>query len=181
MRLKSTFFLTFFHVLGFLFILRESRHDKQDGEEKVESLTVDAFIGRLIRHIPDKQFKMIRHYGLYSRRIKTLMKGIVTIYQESIKKLLVNAKKMIQPKGWRESNKESFGYDPLKCSECGNVLEFRGIVARKNGQLEVQYANDKEAKDYINREVERIESEAYKKAQKEKTEVAIKKYRFSWS
>lgn len=32
-------------------------HDKQDGEEKVESLTVDAFIGRLIRHIPDKQFK----------------------------------------------------------------------------------------------------------------------------
>ena len=156
-------------------------HDKQDGEEKVESLTVDAFIGRLIRHIPDKQFKMIRHYGLYSRRIKTLMKEIVTIYQESIKKLLVNAKKMIQPKGWRESIKESFGYDPLKCSECGNVLEFRGIAVRKNGQLEVQYANDKEAKDYINREVERIESEAYKKAQKEKTEAAIKKYRFSWS
>lgn len=52
---------------------------------------------------------------------------------------------------------------------------------RKNEQLEVQYANDKEAKDYINREVERIESEAYKKAQKEKTEAAIKKYRFSWS
>lgn len=50
---------------------------------------------------------MIRHYGLYSRRIKTLMKEIVTIYQESIKKLLVHAKKMIQPKGWRESIKES--------------------------------------------------------------------------
>ncbi|WP_281173124.1 hypothetical protein [Carnobacterium funditum] len=39
---------------------------------------------------------------------------------------------------------------------------------RKNGQLEVQFANGKEAKDYINRKVERIESEVDKKAQKKK-------------
>lgn len=67
------------------------------------------------------------------------MKKIVTIYQGSVKKRLVNAKKMIRPKGWRENIKEYFGYDLLKCSECGNVLEFRGIAVRKNGQLVVQY------------------------------------------
>ncbi|GEM02994.1 hypothetical protein SAMN05421839_1406 [Halolactibacillus halophilus] len=39
---------------------------------------------------------------------------------------------------------------------------------RENGQLEVQYANDNEARDYINLKIERIESEVYKKVQKEK-------------
>jgi len=158
-----------------------SYHDKLDDEEKVEELTVDAFIGRLIRHIPDEQFKMIRHYGLYSRRIKKVMKEIVIKFQQEAKKVLINARKMIQPKGWRERMKETFGHDPLKCSECGNVMEFRGIAVRKNDRLEVQYANDRLAKDYINREVKRIESEAYQKRKEEETEKAIRRYRFSWS
>ncbi|WP_459796887.1 transposase, partial [Alkalibacterium sp. m-11] len=40
-----------------------------------------GYIGRLVRHIPDEQFKMVRHYGLYSRRIKTLMKIVVKQFQ----------------------------------------------------------------------------------------------------
>src|SRR5699024_1985554 len=44
--------------------------DKTDGKEKHETVTVEEFMSRLIRHIPDEQFKTIRHYGVYSRRIK---------------------------------------------------------------------------------------------------------------
>ncbi|MGG1635620.1 transposase [Paenibacillus sp. NRS-1760] len=42
-------------------------HDKTSDEEKTERLTVEAFIKRLIRHIPDEHFKTIRYYGVYSR------------------------------------------------------------------------------------------------------------------
>ena len=45
-------------------------HDKKDGQEKLETITVEEFIKRLIVHIPDEQFKTIRYYGIYSRRIK---------------------------------------------------------------------------------------------------------------
>ncbi|WP_415783324.1 hypothetical protein, partial [Alkalicoccus chagannorensis] len=76
--------------------------------------------------------------------------------------------------------KESFGKDPLQCSDCGNVMEFRGIAVPKNGRLEVQYAKDPEAKAYIEREVQAFESQAYRQKKKEAEEKAIESYRFSW-
>ena len=54
-------------------------HDKKDGQEKLEKLTVEEFIARLIVHIPDEKFKMIRYYGVYSRRIKVLCKKLITV------------------------------------------------------------------------------------------------------
>lgn len=154
--------------------------DKRDGEWKIEELSVEDFIGRLIRHIPDDQFKMIRHYGIYSRRTKKVMKKVVEHFQKEIKRLLINAQKIIKGKKWREQIKETFDRDPLECSECGNYLEFRGIAVRKNGSLEVAYANDKEAHQYIRREIDKIESKAYKFKKKEATREAIKEYGFSW-
>nr|WP_275403070.1 transposase [Sporosarcina limicola] len=38
--------------------------DKTDGVEKIETVSVEEFITRLIRYIPDEQFKTIRHYGM---------------------------------------------------------------------------------------------------------------------
>ena len=39
-----------------------------------ETLPVMDFIKRLIRHIPEKHFKMIRYYGLYARHRKSDLK-----------------------------------------------------------------------------------------------------------
>ena len=36
-------------------------------EEVIEKVTAEEFIKRLIIHIPETNFKMIRRYGLYSR------------------------------------------------------------------------------------------------------------------
>ncbi|WP_256328370.1 transposase, partial [Paenibacillus sp. cl123] len=41
-----------------------SYHDKTSGEEKIEKVTVEEFIARVIRHIPDENFKTIRYYGV---------------------------------------------------------------------------------------------------------------------
>jgi len=49
--------------------------DKKDKQEKRETLKVEEFIIRLIRHIPDEQFKTIRYYSMYSRRSKRLSKN----------------------------------------------------------------------------------------------------------
>lgn len=154
--------------------------DKLDNDWKVEEVSVETFIGRLIRHIPDEQFKMIRHYGLYSRRIKTLMTKVVAAFQKEMKRLLVNAKKIVKGKSWRERMKETFDRDPLECTECGNYLEFKGTAVRKNGRLEVAFANEKDAKKYMEREIEKIESKTYKIKKEEATRKTVKKYWFSW-
>jgi len=41
--------------------------DKEERRKMYATFTVDGFITRLIQHIPAKNFKMIRYYGLYSR------------------------------------------------------------------------------------------------------------------
>lgn len=51
--------------------------DKKDGQEKTETLSVEEFIGRLVQHIPEENFKMIRHYGIYSRRISKLCRKLL--------------------------------------------------------------------------------------------------------
>ena len=40
--------------------------DKKEKKEKTETIDVMEFIARIIRHIPDRNFKTIRYYGLYS-------------------------------------------------------------------------------------------------------------------
>lgn len=49
--------------------------DKTDVKEKRETISVEEFIDRLIRHIPDENFKTIRYYGVYSRRTKKKAKN----------------------------------------------------------------------------------------------------------
>nr|WP_308222874.1 transposase [Metabacillus halosaccharovorans] len=63
--------------------------DKIDGKEKRETLTVEEFIGRLIRHIPDENFKTIRYYGVYSRRTKKKARELVSIFQQTVRKNIV--------------------------------------------------------------------------------------------
>jgi len=40
-------------------------------------MSVEDFITAIIGHIPDKQFKIIRYYGAYSRRKRKVLDGIL--------------------------------------------------------------------------------------------------------
>lgn len=44
--------------------------DHRDGKVKPMSLTAEEFIGRALRHVPDKGMVVLRHYGLYGRSAK---------------------------------------------------------------------------------------------------------------
>jgi hypothetical protein len=76
--------------------------DKTDGKEKTEIVSVEEFISRLIRHIPDEQFKTIRHYGMYSRRSKNLCKQVLCTWQQNAKRWIVKLKKTLRRQTWRE-------------------------------------------------------------------------------
>lgn len=104
-------------------------YEAHNSKERVEvTLPVYEFIGLLIRHIADKGFKMVRHYGLYARTKKSKVRGIKTIgeMREELK-----AKR----RTWRYRIKKSFGIDPLRCEKCGRVMYSYDIVWPKYGSL----------------------------------------------
>lgn len=76
--------------------------DKKDGKEKHEKVTVEEFISRLIRHIPDEQFKTIRYYGMYSRRSKKISKKLLITWQKQVRKWVVKVQKVLRRQTWRE-------------------------------------------------------------------------------
>lgn len=91
-----------------------NRHE--DNLLAIETLPVLDFISRLIQHIPEKHFKMIRYYGIYARHRPSDSKIRRAISRDKHKILLSFHK-------WRTSILSSFGYDPLKCS-CGATMLF---------------------------------------------------------
>jgi hypothetical protein len=95
------------------------------GSDELVSETLSAFdfIKRLIIHIPDRNFKMIRYYGFYLDK------------HSRYKQYLLRKKKMDSTtlafyrnayKSWRKRIYLSFHYDPLKCS-CGSYFELIDI------------------------------------------------------
>src|SRR5690554_5990992 len=102
--------------------------DKNDGKEKLERVTVEEFITRLIRHIPDEQFKTIRHYGLYSRRIKNLSKKILATWQQQARRWVTKVKRTLRRRTWREKIIASGRKDPMICPKCNCYYEYKGEV-----------------------------------------------------
>jgi hypothetical protein len=115
--------------------------DKTDKTEKLERITVEEFIARLIRHIPDEQFKTIRHYGVYARRVKGLCKKLVTAWQKEARRWIVKAKRVLKRRNWRERVKAGTGKDPLVCPRCECYYEYKGEVCLESGNLRVKYAS----------------------------------------
>ncbi len=91
-------------------------------------LPVFEFIGKLIRHIPERQFKMVRHYGIYSRRRKKKAQKIMSVWKKFQK---LSYKRIY----WRERITKSFGHDPLCCSKCGTEMTVNDIYYKKYGSL----------------------------------------------
>lgn len=84
--------------------------------------TVEQFIARFIRHIPDKHFRQIRYAGIFASRVKTSLTGIA-------RKLLNRArKKAIKILTWRERRFKSRGSDPLTCPNCLKEMLLCSIV-----------------------------------------------------
>lgn len=126
-------------------VIATSRIDKYDGEYVTfhynrhednayieETVPVLEFIERLIRHIPEKYFKMIRYGGVYARHRDIDKKLYRAISCE-------NHKFLRSFNQWRTAIIYAFGYDPLKC-DCGTKMTLLEIYHKhKRVSLEEMY------------------------------------------
>lgn len=154
--------------------------DKRTNTKETMTMSTDEFIAALIRHIQNKNFKTIRRYGIYSRRIKTLMKKVMKEYQKRVKKLFINLNEALRPKSWEERITEEFGENPLECSCCGEYYEFVGMSVRKNGRLVIKYAKDNHAKRFMREENRKIDQKEFRQQYEEEKEKTFKAIRWDW-
>lgn len=102
--------------------------DKETGKRIEVTISVFEFIKRVIAHIPNRGFQMIRYYGIYANKRKTKPR-IVKMLSEKI--IEFNEKH----KSWRKRIQMSFGHDPLSCPKCETTMEMIDIVYPKIGSV----------------------------------------------
>lgn len=104
-----------------------TRHE--DNKTITECLPAMDFVKRLIIHIPEKHFKMLRYYGIYAkhhRQERTLRRAISQQKKNFLKRTL----------DWRTSILLTFGYDPLRCETCGTSLLVLEVYHKKTALFE---------------------------------------------
>ena len=110
--------------------------DKDTQKESVLSFPVFEFIGKLIRHIPDKHQRMIRYSGLFANRCKEA-------YLKLIHSLISSGKQFLfsftdNSISWRQSISKFTGTDPLLCPRCLTVMSLTSLTFRSSsGHMKV--------------------------------------------
>lgn len=92
------------------------RHE--DGKRVDVHLPASQFLGKLILHIPEKGFHMLRYYGLYAKRHPASDKLVHFLSAAAAK-----TRKFCRK--WAFRIELAFHYDPTKCS-CGAYMEYLG-------------------------------------------------------
>jgi hypothetical protein len=102
------------------------RHE--DGKRVEETIDAIDFIKRLVVHIPEEQFKMVRYYGIYAQHTKERPR-LIKMVNDKIKELRKKMRK------WRIRIMKSFGYDPLDCEKCGGKMSAIDIYYKEYGSV----------------------------------------------
>lgn len=98
----------------------------EGGKTSFKTLPVLAFLGRLIRHIPDKHFKTVRYAGIFATRWRDhyLAHARVALQQPPPREPESPPVSMLS---WRE-RRQAEGPDPLLCPSCRVPMEFVRLV-----------------------------------------------------
>jgi hypothetical protein len=151
--------------------------DKTDNQEKRETLSVEEFIGRLVQHIPEPHFKLIRHYGIYGRRVRSLCRHLLCKWQEKVRRSIVQLKRL-KRRSWGERQKEDNGIDVWLCAHCGNQYEYKGEVCQSEGRLVIRYAKGVMARQYLERVIGHQTGNAKKEEKARKAHAASPQYSY---
>ena len=111
-------------------VIATSRIDKYDGETVTfhynrhednayvqETIPAIDFIKRLIQHIPEENYKMIRYGGIYARH-REIDKNLLRAISKDKHHFFLG----FRP--WRTAILTAFGYDPLVCPDCKHKMKF---------------------------------------------------------
>jgi len=79
------------------------------------------------RYVAEKQFKMIRYYGIYTSRSKR--KKVIKFFRDGYDELKRKAD------CWRMRLIKTYGHDPIKCCNCGEIMKLTDIYYKKYGSV----------------------------------------------
>ncbi len=104
-----------------------TRHE--DDKTIEECIPALDFIKRLIIHIPKKNFKMLRYYGIYAKHHK---------HEKHLRKCISLEKRKFLHSllDWRNSILLSFGYDPLHCPKRKTSMLVLEVYHKKTALFE---------------------------------------------
>jgi hypothetical protein len=107
----------------------EQRLGQGQKQKICQQLPVLEFIHGVVRHIPPKQFKMVRYYGLYAPcKAKKL--------REKMGRLAQALGRAIYRLGWRQRIRRDFKRDPLRWPRCGQAqMELFSLTIRCGHRL----------------------------------------------
>lgn len=109
------------------------------------SLKVEEFLDRLLQHVPNKSYRMVRYYGLYN-----------SAYLQKIPSSFKLEEKLEQIESFEEQDDYDWGEyealrkaflqsgkpDPLVCQDCNVVMELTAIIYKgKRLTTEIIYEN----------------------------------------
>ena len=127
-------------------VIALSRIDSYDGENVTfhynkhednsfvrKTVSAIDFIKLLIQHIPEKNFKMTRYYGLYARH-REIDDRLHKAVPKSKHRIILNFNT------WRNRFLLSMGYDPLQCPNCKKEMLFLELYHKREwGSLDELY------------------------------------------
>ena len=87
-------------------------NDTKTRQKVTVTLDKFEFVHRLLSHVPEKNFKMVRYCGIYSRHE---YKHRQTEFSDT--------EAILIKRSWRDEIKRTFHYDPLKCPNRGTGME----------------------------------------------------------
>ena len=90
------------------------------------------FIGLLVRHIPEKNFHVIRYYGMYANARKNKIFKIISAQIIRLFGLanLIFEYNLNRAKTWRQAMINQTGTNPLKCKKCNIEMNLVQITYR---------------------------------------------------
>jgi hypothetical protein len=94
-----------------------------------QTLPVLTFIHGVVRHIPPKQFKMVRYFGVYAPRKADQVQAILHQISRMVGRIVFRL-------SWRNRIQRDFDRDPLQCPRCGEPdMELYSLTVRWRGHL----------------------------------------------
>lgn len=104
-------------------------YEEHGGQRREVVMPILEFIHGVVRHIPPKQFKMIRYYGLYAPRKSSKGKALMERIGKAVGRV-------VRRLSWRKRIERDFRRDPLTCPRCGSRdMELYSITFRSRGRL----------------------------------------------
>jgi len=96
---------------------------KDYASEQRKQVTVSAaeFLFLLLQHLPPKNDRMVRYYGLYARRARAGLFDVVALVSKFVYTVPESKTRALR---WRERLQAVFETDPYRCPNCGKLMQL---------------------------------------------------------